>query len=124
LISCRASFSSSIASSVSRSSEAAVPTASLPPLTCDEARNSAAASFGVTFPGSASSTSIVGVTASENSKSSGRSHLDVTHVALGVEHRRGVVGAVEHVRGPHPLRGQLEMGDRRRVPVLVDSPPW
>ena len=48
-------------------------------------------------------------------------HLDVAHVALGVEHRRAPVGAVEHVLGPHALGGDLEVHDRRGVPVLVDA---
>ena len=48
-------------------------------------------------------------------------HLDVAGVALGVEHRRAGVGAVEHVLPPHALRRDLEVHDRRRVAVLVDA---
>ncbi len=48
-------------------------------------------------------------------------HLDVAGVALGVEHRRRGVGAVEHVLGAHPLRRDLEVHDRRGVAVLVDA---
>ncbi len=49
-------------------------------------------------------------------------HLDVSHIALGIEHGGAVVGPVENVLRAHALRGDLEVHDRRGAAVLIDAP--
>ena len=48
-------------------------------------------------------------------------HLDVAHVALGVEHGGAVVEAVEDVLGALPLGADLEVHEAGDLPVLVEA---